>query len=130
MCACDRTQDLIGVVPKCLKAELYKRLNLFRLLPSPQSSKSPLFWILIRFTTVPGSQKGQKASILHSQITRYHQTVPRACLEKCTAVSLATSQAALMTMLRRSAPIAYAWRKAISHAYHGFKKVFFFLLFF
>lgn len=24
MCACDRTQDLIGVVPKCLKAELYK----------------------------------------------------------------------------------------------------------
>lgn len=34
------------------------------------------------------SQKGQRASILHSQITRYHQTVSRTCLEKCIAVSL------------------------------------------
>lgn len=107
MCACDRTQDLIGVVPKCLKAELYKTpLQAFAF---PTVFKIPPFldsYKIYYRAKLQASQKGQRASILHSQITRYHQAVPRACLERCTAVSLATSQPALTAVLSRSAPTA------------------------
>lgn len=130
MCACDRTQDLIGVVPKCLKAEVYKSPLQACAFPTVIRIPPPFLdsYKIYYCARLQASQKSQRAFILHSQITRYHQTVPRACLEKCCLLMPPHNQ--LSQPCSEGQPqIAYAWRKVISHAYHAFKKVFFFLLF-